>query len=187
MLALKLSDLRLWDIGSPNLYTLKLSLGDDHAESYFGMRSVSFHDKKFYLNHRSVFQRLVLDQGFYPDGIYTAASDEILKRDIELSMAMGFNGARLPSKGIRTEIFILLRSLRLHGLGRNGKLGLDMTRPAATRAYTSEWLEVLLRDYNHPAIIGWCPFNETPAQQDAVLIRTIYHITKAYEQNETGH
>ncbi len=182
MLALKLSDLRLWDIGSPNLYTLKLSLGDDHAESYFGMRSVSFHDKKFYLNHRSVFQRLVLDQGFYPDGIYTAASDEILKRDIELSMAMGFNGARLHQKVFEPRFLYYCDLYGYMVWDEMGNWGLDMTRPAATRAYTSEWLEVLLRDYNHPAIIGWCPFNETPAQQDAVLIRTIYHITKAYDK-----
>lgn len=66
--------------------------------SYFGLRSVQLDDGVFRLNGKAVFQRLVLDQGFYPDGIYTAPTDEALLADIERSMAMGFNGARLHQK-----------------------------------------------------------------------------------------
>ncbi len=182
MLALKLSDLRLWDIGVPNLYDLKLNLGDDCVESYFGMRSVAFYDKKFYLNNRSVFQRLVLDQGFYPDGIYTAASDDILKRDIELSMAMGFNGARLHQKIFEPRFLYYCDLYGYMVWDEMGNWGLDVSRHTAVRAYASEWLEILQRDYNHPAIIGWCPFNETSSGQDPVLIRTIYHMTKAFDK-----
>lgn len=57
--------------------------------SYFGLRSIQLTDKKFLLNGKSVFQRLILDQGFYPDGIYTAPSDEELEKDIKRSLAMG--------------------------------------------------------------------------------------------------
>jgi beta-galactosidase/beta-glucuronidase len=75
-----------------------LTYGEDTVKSYFGLRSIDYRDNKFYLNGRSVFQRLVLDQGFYPDGIYTAPSDKALEGDIDMSMAMGFNGARLHEK-----------------------------------------------------------------------------------------
>lgn len=68
------------------------------SPSYFGLREVRLDGHKFRINGRSVFQRLVLDQGFYPDGIYTAPSDEALENDIKLSLAVGFNGARLHEK-----------------------------------------------------------------------------------------
>lgn len=93
----------LWTVGDGKLYDLQLLLEKDGEpvdalSSYFGLRSVGFDGMKFVINGKPVFQRLVLDQGFYPDGIYTAPSDAALKRDIELSMAMGFNGARLHEK-----------------------------------------------------------------------------------------
>ncbi len=66
--------------------------------SYFGLRSIRLDGMKFRINEKSVYQRLVLDQGFYPDGIYTAPTDADLERDIDLSLAMGFNGARLHQK-----------------------------------------------------------------------------------------
>ena len=72
--------------------------GEDKVESYFGMREVRLDGEKFLINDKSVFQRLVLDQGFYPDGIYTAPTEEALVKDVELSMAAGFNGARLHQK-----------------------------------------------------------------------------------------
>ena len=98
-----LSEKHLWNVGEPELYDLELTLEKDGKtvdtlKSYFGLRSVWFDGMKFMINDKPVFQRLVLDQGFYPDGIYTAPTDEALKGDIELSMAMGFNGARLHEK-----------------------------------------------------------------------------------------
>ena len=83
-----------------SLYDLTLTLGEDAVESYFGMRSIAFAGGKLLLNGKPVFQRLVLDQGFYPDGIYTAPSDAALEGDIRLSMDMGFNGARLHEKDL---------------------------------------------------------------------------------------
>ena len=88
----------LWDIGKPELYDVTFTLGEDIVTTYFGMREVKISGKKFLLNGRPVFQKLVLDQGYYPDGIYTATSDEDMRRDIELSMEMGFNGARMHMK-----------------------------------------------------------------------------------------
>lgn len=64
------------------------------------MRKVHTEGNKFYLNNEPYYQRLVLDQGFYPEGIWTAPSDDDLRRDIELGKAAGFNGARLHSESV---------------------------------------------------------------------------------------
>ena len=74
--SVKLSEQHLWDINSPNLYDIVFEPENDTVKSYFGMREIAFRDGKTYLNGKPVFQRLILDQGFYPDGIYTAPSDE---------------------------------------------------------------------------------------------------------------
>src|SRR5690606_19477211 len=95
---------RLWSIDDPHLYGVTIELLDasggvlDRATSYAGLRSVTLDGKAIRLNGEVVFQRLVLDQGFYPDGILTAPTDAALKRDIELAMEAGFNGARLHQK-----------------------------------------------------------------------------------------
>ena len=94
----------LWAPGEGNLYDIALELIDadggivDRAQTYAGLRSLSVDGKAVKINGRVVFQRLVMDQGYYPDGIMTAPSDEALKRDIEISLAAGFNGARLHQK-----------------------------------------------------------------------------------------
>ena len=89
------------------------------VESYFGMRSIAFAGGKLLLNGKPVFQRLVLDQGFYPDGIYTAPSDAALEGDIRLSMDMGFNGARLHEK-IFEERFLYQMCIRDSGVPVQG-------------------------------------------------------------------
>ena len=98
ILTLPLTEKHLWEVGKGGLYDLVLTYGEDKVQSYFGIRSLRLDGKKFLINEKSVFQRLILDQGFYPDGIYTAPDDKDLLGDIERSLAMGFNGARLHEK-----------------------------------------------------------------------------------------
>ena len=104
IVTLPLKKAKLWSPENPFLYDVEFILKDaqgnviDQVASYFGMRKIHTEGNKIYLNNEPYYQRLVLDQGFYPDGIWTAPSDEALKRDIELSMAAGFNGARLHQK-----------------------------------------------------------------------------------------
>ena len=78
----------------------------DRVDSYFGLREVTIHGAAILINGKAVFQRLVLDQGFYRDGIWTAPTDEALRNDIKLSQAVGFNGAgctrRFSSRGFST-------------------------------------------------------------------------------------
>ncbi|MDR1902611.1 MAG: hypothetical protein LBQ88_10060, partial [Treponema sp.] len=169
----------LWDIGKPNLYDLHIAMGEDTVEGYFGMRSVALSDNAMLINGRPVFQRLVLDQGFYPDGIYTAPSDEALKRDIELSMAAGFNGARLHQKVFEERFLYWADHLGYIVWGEQASWGLKIDNDEGLQHFGPEWLEVVMRDINHPAIVGWCPFNETHKSQNDGLLRAVYELTKA--------
>ena len=172
---------RLWGPGEPQLYDLALRIGDDHVESYFGMRKVELKNGAILINGVPVFQRLVLDQGYYPEGIYTAPSDEALKRDIDLSMAAGFNGARLHMKIFEPRLLYHADRKGYLLWGEYPNWGLDETDPRALLSILPEWLEALERDYNHPAIVGWCPFNETGKFRLAALFRAVYDVTKAFD------
>ncbi|MBE5767702.1 MAG: beta-galactosidase [Clostridiales bacterium] len=180
-LVLSLSELHLWSTQTPALYDLKLTLGDDTAESYFGMRSIAYANGKLLLNGKPVFQRLILDQGFYPDGIYTAPTDEALKHDIEMSMAMGFNGARLHEKIFEERFLYHCDKLGYIVWGEHANWGLDISKLDAWPNFLPEWLEALQRDFNHPAIVGWCPLNETQGNQDPEFVRFLVNVTRAYD------
>ena len=164
---------RLWSIDDPHLYDLEIELLDangaviDRATSYAGLRSVTIDGKAIKINGKAVFQRLVLDQGYYPDGILTAPSDEALCHDIELAQAAGFNGARLHQKVFEERFlyhadrmgYVVWGEFGDWGCRINGGPEDDHQRPDAS--YITQWLEALERDYSHPAIVGWCPLNET--------------------------
>ncbi len=180
---LALKEAHLWEVGNGRLYDLSFTFGEDRVTSYFGLRSVCFDGYKFLLNGKSVFQRLVLDQGFYPDGIYTAPSDEALLNDIKLSKQFGFNGARLHQKVFEERFLYHCDKEGYLVWGEYPNWGLDHTRPESVYHILPEWLEEVKRDYNHPAIIGWCPFNETwdinGRRQYDPLLSLVYRATKA--------
>jgi len=183
---LVIPNVRAWSPEDPFLYDLKLSLEGadgviDEAESYFGMRSIKIDFPAVLLNGKPVFQRLVLDQGFYPDGIYTAPTDEALRNDIEISLGLGFNGARLHEKVFEPRFLYWADKMGYLVWGEYPNWGVDHASPEVFKRYLAEWMEALDRDYNHPAIVGWCPFNETPRNQDSDLLRWIYRVTKAVD------
>lgn len=191
-LTIRLAEKHLWDIGKGNLYDLKLTLSrdgkiKDSVESYFGLRSVGIKDGAFILNGRAVFGRWVLDQGFYPDGIYTAPNDEALKKDIELSMSFGFNGARLHEKIFEPRFLYWADKMGYLVWGEHANWKLDHSDSAALMHFLPEWLEAMERDYSHPSIIGWCPFNETwdsvetGKRQENLVIETVYRAAKAVD------
>lgn len=182
---IELAEKHLWEIGKGGLYDLVLTYGDDVVKSYFGLRDIEYKNKKFYLNGKSVFQRLILDQGFYPDGIYTAPSDEELIADIDRSVAMGFNGARLHEK-IFEERFLYHADRKGYIVwGEFPNWGLDISYEDSIYTMLPEWVEEVLRDRNHPALVGWCPFNETwdtkGRQQFDPVLSTVYDVTKAMD------
>ncbi|MGN1450767.1 MAG: glycoside hydrolase family 2 protein [Eubacteriales bacterium] len=183
MLTVPLSEKHLWEIGSGGLYDLKLTFGADTVKSYFGLRSIDYSGKKFRLNGKSVFQRLILDQGFYPDGIYTAPSDAELEADVDRSMAMGFNGARLHEKVFEERFLYHCDRKGYIVWGEFPNWGLDHSYADSVYGILPEWLEEVERDFNHPAIVGWCPFNETwdikGRKQFDGLLDLVYRATKA--------
>ncbi len=183
LLALKPAEIRLWEPGAGRLYDLELQFGEDAVFSYCGLRSLELSGYRFLINGKSVFQRLILDQGFYPDGIYTAPDDKELLADIRRSMAMGFNGARLHQKIFEERFLYHCDREGYMVWGEYPNWGLDHTDPLAIYSILPEWLEEIERDRNHPCIVGWCPFNETwergSRKQYDDLIRLIYRVTKA--------
>ena len=182
ILKIKLSELHLWDIGKGDLYDLTLKFGEDEVCSYFGMRSVRVGENgAIVINGRTVFQRLVLDQGFYPDGILTAPCEDELIADITRSIAMGFDGARLHQKVFEPRFLYHCDRLGYIVWGEHANWGLDVSRPEAYKGFFPEWTEIVERDFNHPAIIGWCPLNETHADQDDDLVVTLVNLTKALD------
>jgi beta-galactosidase/beta-glucuronidase len=163
---------RLWQPSDPHLYDLVYELVDidgsvvDRVTSYAGLRSVAIDGNRFLLNGEPVFQRLVLDQGYWSETLMTAPSDEALERDILLGLEAGFNGARLHQKVFEERYLFHADRLGYLVWGEYGDWGVSGQGPegsnqAPTTSFVAEWLEAVARDVNHPAIVGWCPLNET--------------------------
>jgi len=182
---LGITDPKPWSPDSPALYDLTLTLAadgqTDTVNSYFGLRDVSLDGGCLTVNGKRVFQRLILDQGFYPEGIYTAPDDGDIRKDIELSMACGFNGARLHQKVFEPRTLYWADKLGYLLWDEFPNWGLNIDTSAASHAFISEWLTVLERDYNSPAVIGWCPFNETHPGQHGDVLRLVYDMTKVFD------
>lgn len=186
-LNINLSEKHLWQPGIGNLYDLKLELYENEAlidsvDSYFGLRNVGIRDGALTINDKKVFGRFVLDQGFYPDGIYTAPTDDDLKSDIINSMKLGFNGARLHEKIFEPRFLYWADKLGYLVWEEHANWGFDHTSKDKIYSFLPEWIEAIERDYNHPSIIGWCPFNETwdvdHVPQSDELISLVYDVTK---------
>ncbi len=163
---------RLWGMSDPHLYDLRLELRNaqnevvDAATSYAGLRAITIDGPRIRINGESVFQRLVLDQGYYPDGVMTAPTDAALIRDIKLSLDAGFNGARLHQKVFEERFLYHADRMGYLCWGEFGDWGSSNKGPAHDHqqphiTYATQWLEALHRDYSHPCIIGWCALNET--------------------------
>jgi len=176
---------KTWSPEDPFLYDLILEVVDksgrvlDHVKSYAGMRKVHIQGNQVFLNNKPYYLRLVLDQGFYPDGIWTAPSDAALKRDIELSMRAGFNGARLHQKVFEERFHYWADRLGYLTWGESSSWGIDVNNGAAARNFLIEWQEIVMRDRNHPSIIAWTPFNEVWGRGEVLkrLLVDAYNLT----------
>ncbi len=184
----RLKNPKLWDIRRSHLYDLDIIYARegqeiDRIRGYFGLRKVETRGKAVYINNRPVFLRLVLDQGFYPDGIYTAPTDEALKRDIEISLGLGFDGARLHQRVFERRFLYWADRLGYLVWGEYADWGLDISRPESFLIFSREWAEAMERDLNHPSLIGWCPFNEKWEEEFPGVIEGIYRLTKRLDPN----
>ncbi len=170
---LDVPDPRPWSPSDPYLYELKLELiengrGIDLVHSYAGLRKFHIEGNRFFLNNKPIFLRFVLDQGYNPEGIWTAPSDEELRADIERSMAVGFNGARLHQKVFEERFHHWADRLGYLTWAEFPDWGIDFAKPQALLNHHREWREVVMRDLNHPSIVAWTPFNETMGAAQSV-------------------
>jgi len=179
----KIKEAKLWGVGEPNLYELEISYEKgkeivDRINGYFGLRKVEARGNKIFLNNKPLFLRTVLDQGFYPDGIYTAPSDDALRHDIEISQGLGFDGARLHQRVFERRFLYWADKLGYIVWAEFADWGLDLSRPESYLVFSREWMEAVERDFNHPSIIGWCPFNERWGETTPVVIQNIFKLTR---------
>ena len=183
--AIKLSEKHLWGIGRGEIYDVEIKFGADAVKSYFGLRSVEYANGKFLLNGKSVFQRLVLDQGYYPQGLYTAPSVECMDQDIMSALSLGFNGLRLHQKVFDQRYLYECDRLGVMVWGEYASWGIRYEDLEALGRFTNEWTETVEQYFNHPSIITWCPLNETwtdlddtGKERDIRFVESVYKTTK---------
>jgi beta-galactosidase/beta-glucuronidase len=181
--AVKLKNPKPWAIRAPHLYDLEFIFSRENKEEdkvggYFGLRKVEARGQKIYFNNQPLFLRTVLDQGFYPDGIYTAPSDEALKNDIVISLGLGFDGARLHQRVFERRFLYWADKLGYIVWGEFADWGLDLSRPESFLIFSREWSEAVERDLQHPSLVGWCPFNERWGDNYPGTIAGIFDLTK---------
>jgi hypothetical protein len=181
----------LWSPERPTLLDAEVTLHCDgmvldRVRSYTALRSFAINRDRLMLNGRPYQLRLVLDQGYWPESLMTAPSDEHFKRDVELAKAMGFNGVRKHQK-IEDPRYLYWAD----------KLGLLVWEempsayrfsPKAIKRIVGEWTEAIHRDYSHPCIVVWVPFNESWGVPNLTLIQAhrnaveaLYHLTRTLD------
>jgi len=187
-IALAIPEAKLWSPDSPHLYDLKVSLRDgdrvvDQAGSYFGMRKSSLvKDKagvlRFGLNGQPIFHFGPLDQGFWPDGLYTHPTDEALKYDIEMTKKLGYNMARKHVKVEPARWYYWADKLGLlvwqdmpSGDRYIKPEEADIVRtPESAKQYDVELKALVDTHHNSPSIVVWVPFNEGWGQFDTARV-----------------
>jgi beta-galactosidase/beta-glucuronidase len=181
----------LWSPEKPTLINAEIQLWNqdqliDEVKSYTAMRAVSVQRDRFMLNGRPYYLRMVLNQGYWPDTLMTAPSDQALRRDVELIKGMGFNGVRMHQK-IEDPRFLYWADVLGLLVWEEMPSAYRFT-PKAVDRITREWAEVIERDGSHPCIIVWVPFNEswgvpnlteTAAHRNYIL--ALYYLTKTLD------
>ncbi len=179
----------LWAPNNPNLYDLRVELLDqevqlDAVDTYFGMRKVEVRDGVVYLNNDRIYQKLILDQGYWPDTMITPPSDEAIRKDLEWTKKFGFNGARKHQKIEDPRYYYWADKM---GVLVWGELPSAFAfTDEAVENLTVTMQEFIRRDFNHPSIITWVPLNESwgvpqivsnKKQQNTASM--LYYLTKA--------
>ena len=182
----------LWSPDAPNLIDVELALwGDrgeliDRVQSYVALRAAGVQGDRFILNNRPYLLRMVLDQGYWPDGGLTAPDDASLRRDVEIAKAMGFNGVRKHQKIEEPRYLYWADTLGL---------AVWEEMPSAYRFTTGtverlsrEWAAVIARDISHPCIVAWVPVNESwgvpnlpDNPRERHYVQALYHLTKTLD------
>jgi len=184
---------RLWAPEHPHLYSLDLKVFEekdpeatDSISSYFGMRKIEIKGDRILLNNEDLYQRLILDQGYFSESHLTFPSDEAFEKEVRLIKEAGYNGLRKHEK-VEDERFI-------YECDRQGMLmwcempSTYAFNDTAVNEFTRQWMEIVMQNYNHPSIITWTAFNESWGVEKILtdkfqqeFTEGIYHLTKAFD------
>ncbi len=184
-------EVKLWSPDEANLYEVEYTVYKnnkivDQVSSYFGMRKISVENGQILLNNQRIYQKLILDQGYWPETVLTPPDAEAIKEDLQLIKEMGFNGVRKHQKIEDPRFYHLADKMGLlvwAEMGSSYKFN-----DQAADDFTKQWLNIVQQLYNHPSIITWVPFNEswgienikTDNKQQS-FTEAIYHLTKSID------
>lgn len=171
-----------WSPEHPNLFDLQVQVLVnqeivDEVDSYFGFRKIHVERGMVYLNNHPYYQKLVLDQGYWPESLLTAPDDQAFIKDIQLSKEMGFNGCRKHQK-VEDPRFLYWAD-QLGYLVWGECASAPIYNEDAVNRLMREWSEIVERDYNHPCIVTWVPLNESWGVPDIQRNRQQQHFSQA--------
>ena len=180
-----------WTPADPALYDVTIRLladGEpvDEVYSYFGLREVSIDKGTILLNGEPLYQRLILDQGYWKDSGLTAPDEQALIDDIDKIQAMGFNGVRKHMK-VEDERFLYWCDVKGLLVWSEMAAAYEFSDRAVAE-FTREWLEVVQQNYSHPSIITWTPFNESwgvprikTEKMQQHFTQAVYYLTRSID------
>lgn len=187
----RVDSLRLWSPSHPDLYDLVIQILDkdiliDEVYSYFGLRKISIKDGRILLNNQLFYQRLILDQGYWPDSLLTPPDNAAIEKDVRLIRSLGFNGVRMHQKIEDPRFYYWCDRL---GVLCWGELPAAYEySPEMVTNLSNTLSEFIQRDYNHPSIICWVPLNESwgvreiyANSQQQQLSVMLYYLCKALD------
>ena len=171
-----------WRPECPNLFDISFKLFDDkkvydNVKSYFGMRKVHIEKGMVYLNNKPYYQKLVLDQGYWPEGLMTAPTDEDFRKDILMAKELGFNGCRKHQKVEDPRFLYWADRLGFIVWGESASAAVYSNK--MVEYMSKEWMEIVDRDYNHPSILAWTPLNESWGVPEISFCRVQQHFSQA--------
>lgn len=163
-ISLELQEVCLWSPEEPDLYAIELTSEKngvvlDSVRGYFGLRRINVANGRITLNNKPIYLKFALDQGYFPDGLYAAPNIEALKRDVEAVKKLGLNGVRKHQKPEDPRYFYWCDRLGVLVWEEMPDWGMSLEYKNLDN-FWGEVESVILRDFNHPSIIAWVPFNE---------------------------
>ena len=180
--------LHLWNLDNPELYEVELSLGEyDRVKSYFGLRDIDIAEGKIYLNGKELYQKLVLDQGYWRDSLLTPPSEGALVQDIIDMADMGFNGVRKHQK-VEDERYLYYADI-MGFIVWSEMPSMYSNTENSRKVFEREWILAVNQQRNHPSVFAWVPFNESwgieEIKTDKVVqdfVNDIYYKTKEIDK-----
>ena len=183
---MELEEIHLWSVDDPDIYTLTLRIEnsgeiEDVVKGYFGLREISVRNGNIFLNNKPLYFQAVLDQGFYPNGIYVPDTPEDFLKDLKAVKDLGFNGVRAHQKPPDPRYLYFADRLGVVIWEEMGDWGMEINKKNI-EDFIVQWRNIVNRDFNHPSIIAWVPFNErNDLYEDKVkqeLVLCVYKETK---------